>query len=325
MRIAQQGDRVLVHYVKHLENGAVQTSRGRGPLEITIGIDNPRLPGLGLKLVGLAPGEETRLTVPPERAYGKPDPGRIHRWSRARFPAKTRLQVGQWVKFTDPKGHRRRVRILKLSPKGALVDTNHPFAGQWLNLEIELVAIYGGPLANRKLDADRIRRVVAFDADAASLAALRKAFPHWEVQQFDDTCLNSLVRNWQPGAADLLVVGIGKNAAETLGLCRFLVFCTDYSEDSRREKGLPERHTDGDQGTVRIDAPLLVLVPRGEEALIKASLEAGAHSCLMLPIHFKDVRRMFARSKENNRPGRHTLNLQQPQREDAWRDGGGEA
>ena len=56
MRTAQPGDHIQVHYVKSLQNGSVTSSRGRAPLQLTVGIDHPRLPGIGVALVGLAPG-----------------------------------------------------------------------------------------------------------------------------------------------------------------------------------------------------------------------------------------------------------------------------
>ena len=68
MHTAQTGDRVQVHYVVRSPDGSARSSRGREPLELTVGIEHPRLPGLGLGLVGLAPGETAKLTVPPERA-----------------------------------------------------------------------------------------------------------------------------------------------------------------------------------------------------------------------------------------------------------------
>ena len=59
MRTSQIGDRVRVHYAKKYEDGSVRSSRTRGdaPLELTVGTDHPRLPGLGTGLVGLTEGE----------------------------------------------------------------------------------------------------------------------------------------------------------------------------------------------------------------------------------------------------------------------------
>ncbi len=143
MQRAQPGDRVQVHYVKRFQDGSVASSRSRGkaPVELTIGIDHPRLPGLGLALVGLAPGTSTTVSVPPERAYGPPDPARVHRWARTRFPKDQPLPIGKWVRILNRQGRRRFVRILEVHSKMVVVDTNHRWAGQALELEVEVIGI----------------------------------------------------------------------------------------------------------------------------------------------------------------------------------------
>jgi hypothetical protein len=168
-------------------------------------------------------------------------------------------------------------------------------------------------------------KAVAFDLDTASLVSLREAFPEWEIEAVNGATAASLAHDWDPGMADLLVVAAGNNGAETLGLCRFLTFCTSYSTEARHEV----HETLGPHGRLRApapraDAPLLVLVPAGQEPLVRAALNAGAHSCLVLPIHSKEVISMLAHARAGNQPGRHTLNLEQAQREDQWRDEGGQ-
>jgi hypothetical protein len=79
---------------------------------------------------------------------------------------------------------------------------------------------------------DRLR-AVTFDADAASLASLREALPGWEIEVVNGATAASLDHDWNPGAADLLVVTAREEVAETLGLCRFLAFSGGFSEDSR--------------------------------------------------------------------------------------------
>lgn len=137
VRMVQQGDRVQVHYVKRLRDG--RTASSREPLEVTVGIDHPRLPGLGAALVGLTTGQSRTLIVPPEQAYGLPDPARIHRWSRTRFPKEVTLRAGKLIRFTDERGRRHRVRILEATSKIVLVDGNHPWAGQTLEVEVKLL------------------------------------------------------------------------------------------------------------------------------------------------------------------------------------------
>lgn len=144
-------------------------------------------------------------------------------------------------------------------------------------------------------------RAVAFDLDRASLISLREAFPEWEIEVVKDATTGSLTQDWDPGAADLLVVGAGDHMAETLGLCRGF----------------------GSQAG-RAFTPLLVLVSPAKEGFVRAALHAGANGCLVLPIHAKEVVSMLARAHEGNHPGRHTLNLDPAQREDRWRDDGGQ-
>jgi len=141
MRTAQQGDRVVVHYVKRLQDGSVVSSRDGAPLELTVGVEHPRLPGLGLALVGLAPGGSATVSVPPERAYGPADPGRVRRWPRTRFPGGRPLPVGKWVRVAGRDGRSRLVRVVEVRGRTVVVDTNHRCAGQALTLEVELVAI----------------------------------------------------------------------------------------------------------------------------------------------------------------------------------------
>ena len=147
MQTAQAGDRVQVHYVKRFQDGSAASSRSRAPLELTVGVDDPRLPGLGLALVGLAPGSSTTVCVPVEKAYGPSDPARVRRWARSRFPEDQRLLTGKWVGIADRRGRRRAVRIVEVRGTTVVVDTNRRGAGQALELKVELIGILPLPTA----------------------------------------------------------------------------------------------------------------------------------------------------------------------------------
>jgi hypothetical protein len=168
-------------------------------------------------------------------------------------------------------------------------------------------------------------KALAFDLDAASLISLRDAIPEWEIEVLDGATATSLAHGGNPGAADFLFVKAREQMAETLGLCRFLIGCGVVSAD-RREQAAEARglHESRRNLARRAGAPLLVLVPPGQEALVRTALEAGADSCLVLPVHAKEVASMLARARQGNRPGRHTLDLDRAQSEDGWRDDGGQ-
>ncbi len=329
MRTVQQGDRVQVHYVKRLRDGRKASSRE--PLQLTVGIDHPRLPGLGAALIGLTSGQSATLTVSPEQAYGLPDPARIRRWSRGRFPKEATLRAGKLIWFTDGRGRRHRVRILEADSKAVRVDANHPWAGQTLELEVKLLGFLepqpGLAVTTMvpRTQGQRRSRVVAFDVDAASLASLREALPEWEIESVNGATPASLSGHWDPSTADLLVVGTRDNAADTLGLCRLLSFCTSYSPEARRERMETLVPAQSPLRPAVRNAPLLVLVPAGQKTLVEAALEAGACGCLMRPIHAKEVTSTLARALADNQPGRHTLDLSRPQEDDLWQEDGGEA
>jgi FKBP-type peptidyl-prolyl cis-trans isomerase 2 len=96
---------------------------------------------LGLALVGLAAGASTTLSVPSESAYGPPDPARVHRLARTRFEQDQTLAAGERVRVLNRRGQARWARILEVRDKGVVVDTNHRWAGQTMQLEVELISI----------------------------------------------------------------------------------------------------------------------------------------------------------------------------------------
>lgn len=140
MQKAQQGDQVQVHYIKRFEDGSTISSRGRAAVDVTVGTAHPRLPGLGLALEGLAPGEFRTLKLPPEKAYGLRNLSRVRTLDRTFFPPDKALPVGKWVRISCRRGPRL-VRILEWNDKEVIIDTNHRRAGQALELEVELIAI----------------------------------------------------------------------------------------------------------------------------------------------------------------------------------------
>jgi DNA-binding NarL/FixJ family response regulator len=166
---------------------------------------------------------------------------------------------------------------------------------------------------------------MAFDVDAISLVSLKRALPGWQIETVNGATASSLARTWNPAAADLLVVGIRGNGMESLGLCRFLAFCTSYTEDFQPGPVEPMEGGDSCRTPRASDAPLLVLVLPDQGTLVEEALAAGAHGCIVRPIHFKEVLSMVPHARAGNQPGRHTLNLEGAQQENLWRDDGGEA
>ena len=174
-------------------------------------------------------------------------------------------------------------------------------------------------------------KAVVFDVDLASLSSLRKALPDCVIEEVNGATAAALTRDWNPGTLDLVVVQARTEVAQTLELCRFLVSCGVLGKDAPvvtdSQEALPKTlglHRSRPNVGRRPHSPLLVLVPPNQESVVADMLKAGAHSCLTLPIDAKDVASMLVHAQAGNQPGRHTLDLEQAQTEDRWRDDGGQ-
>jgi FKBP-type peptidyl-prolyl cis-trans isomerase 2 len=148
MRVIEQGDKVQVHYVKVFQDGSSVSSSGKAPTELTVGSDHPRLPGLGLALVGLTVGGSRTFIVPARDAYGPYNPRLIRCMARWRFAEHVDLSVGQWVRVWDRQCRRRLVRIVEIGEEKVLVDANHRWAGQSQELEVRVISIRGPEIAS---------------------------------------------------------------------------------------------------------------------------------------------------------------------------------
>src|SRR5947207_8659424 len=92
---AKHGDRVRVQYVRLLKDGtATQMAPGRQVLEFFVG-SKAVIRGISLGVVGMAHGEEKRLTLEPKDAYGAVRRQLIREVPRERFRTCLDLRVGK--------------------------------------------------------------------------------------------------------------------------------------------------------------------------------------------------------------------------------------
>ena len=147
----EAGDYVLFNYVGRFENGEVfDTSieelamkhgvyveeREYGPMWAKIGVGEI-IPGLDEAIIGMEPGEKKTVTVPPEKAYGMPNPELIIKVPVEEFTrAGLEPQEGLYV-MTDSGI----AKILKVEENMVSLDFNHPLAGKTLIFEVEVIEV----------------------------------------------------------------------------------------------------------------------------------------------------------------------------------------
>ena len=147
----EAGDYVLFNYIGRFENGEVfDTSieelakehgiyveeREYGPMWARIGVGEI-IPGLDEALIGMEPGERKTVTVPPEKAYGMPNPELVIKVPVEEF-TKAGLEPQEGLYVMTDSGI---AKILEVKENLVSLDFNHPLAGKTLIFEVEVIEV----------------------------------------------------------------------------------------------------------------------------------------------------------------------------------------
>ncbi len=137
MGVAKTGDKVKIHYTGKLEDGTVfDSSEGGEPLEFAAGSDDV-IPGVSNAVVGMKPGEAKTVELSEEEGYGQAFPGYEQQIDRNELPEK--IRVGDRLR-AEAEGKTVVFWVKELDEESALLDVNHPLAGQKLIFDIEMVS-----------------------------------------------------------------------------------------------------------------------------------------------------------------------------------------
>lgn len=117
----------------------IDSSAHSGPLTYVHG-HRRIVPGLEAALEGYEAGDELRITVPPESAYGWPDPARVDWLPVTTLDPEGRVEVG--MRFESPTEDGIVVATVTEIVNGeARVDANHPLAGMELTFEVKVLSV----------------------------------------------------------------------------------------------------------------------------------------------------------------------------------------
>jgi len=135
------GTRVTLHFTLRLPSGEeVDSTREGEPATFEVGDGN--LPG-GFEeaLYGLAAGEQRASAIPPERAFGTPNPENVRRIPRADFPAELQLEEGLVLGFSDAAQTETPGVVTGIDEDAVVVDFNHPLAGRELVFDVRIIEV----------------------------------------------------------------------------------------------------------------------------------------------------------------------------------------
>jgi peptidylprolyl isomerase len=89
---------------------------------------------------GMGVGEERRVNIPSEQAYGARRDDLTVAVGRTEFPEGVDPEVGQQLEMRQG-AQRMVVRVAEITEENVTLDANHPLAGQDLTFDLELVEI----------------------------------------------------------------------------------------------------------------------------------------------------------------------------------------
>jgi FKBP-type peptidyl-prolyl cis-trans isomerase SlpA len=97
------------------------------------------------RLLGLAEGAEASFELEPEQAFGPRNPALLQRISQAMLAQHgepgVAYQPGDLLDFNAPDGRRVAGVVKEIDAAGALLDFNHPLAGQPIRFEVRILGV----------------------------------------------------------------------------------------------------------------------------------------------------------------------------------------
>ena len=138
------GDKVTIDYEGTLDSGEVFDSTKHGdhshPFTFTAGAGEV-IPGFDKGVLGMKEGEEKKITIPPNEAYGEYDASLRQEIPREAVPSEKEPKPGMMLVMEMPEGYRVPVQIVAVSEKVITIDLNHLLAGKNLHFSIKVLSI----------------------------------------------------------------------------------------------------------------------------------------------------------------------------------------
>ena len=139
VRIGQHTE-VTLHFALHLEDGnTVDSTFDKAPATFKVG-DGNLLPGFENALFGLKAGDKRDITVPPENAFGQPNPQNLQVMPRNQFEG-MELAEGLLVIFNDAANAELPGIVKAFDDQQVTVDFNHPLSGKTLRFEVHILDV----------------------------------------------------------------------------------------------------------------------------------------------------------------------------------------
>lgn len=137
-KIAIETDTVTIHYrASTRDGGVIEDTSGRKPLVMNLA-DEHFLPLFRKQIIGMQPGQEKTIKLDPHESFGLRDHLRQMTVPRGCLPSG--IQKGDQLSTTI-QGYAVNAWVVQLGEEEATLDTNHPLAGEPLELSVQMISI----------------------------------------------------------------------------------------------------------------------------------------------------------------------------------------
>lgn len=111
---------------------------GPATLQMASGQLSPQLENC---LLGLSEGEQRSFFLPAAQAFGERNPRLLERIALHALPANVDAQPNSVIEFTTGEGAQFAGFVREVDEHSALIDFNHPLAGQDLFFDVHVIAV----------------------------------------------------------------------------------------------------------------------------------------------------------------------------------------
>ena len=129
----------ITYTLTNTDGNVLDQSEDGKPLTYLHGHKNI-ISGLESALEGKAKGDQLKVTIPPEDAYGDRNEELIHKVARTLFDASIELKLGMQFEAKAEQGTQI-IKVISLEADEVTVDANHPLAGETLCFDVTVADV----------------------------------------------------------------------------------------------------------------------------------------------------------------------------------------
>jgi FKBP-type peptidyl-prolyl cis-trans isomerase SlyD len=131
---------ISLHYTLLIDGEELESTLDGEPITFLQG-GGQIIPGLEEALYDMEVGQEGKVVIAPEDAYGIYDPDSVQVVKQEEFSEEVPLDIGTFLDLRDDEGDVLSAQVIDTDEDTVTLDFNHPLAGEELTFQVKISAI----------------------------------------------------------------------------------------------------------------------------------------------------------------------------------------